>query len=54
MLPMENVRLTWKGETFDDSKVFKLQNKWRSNTDLPTVLNFQFLCRSVCLREAVN
>ena len=32
MLPMENVRLTWKGESFSSDAPGRFQDNWRSNT----------------------
>ena len=32
MLPMENVRITWKGESFNTDAPGRLQDNWRSNT----------------------
>ena len=32
MLPMENVRITWKGESFSADAPGRLQDNWRSNT----------------------
>ena len=37
MLPMESVRITWKGETFDSDAPGKLQDNWRSNTGTVTI-----------------
>merc|ERR1712226_310847 len=46
MLPMENVRITWKGESFSSDAPGRFQDNWRSNTDLPPVLTFQMICRA--------
>ena len=32
MLPMENVRITWKGESFSSDAPGRFQDNWRSNT----------------------
>ena len=32
MLPMENVRITWKGDSLASDAPGRLQDNWRSNT----------------------
>ncbi len=46
MLPMERVRLAWRGKPFDNSegKTLEMQDEWRSTADLPAVLTFKFFC----------
>ena len=48
MLPMEKVRLVWKGYKFATSQseqpLFQLQDWWRSNTHLPATVTFRFAC----------
>ncbi len=44
MLPMEKVRISWKGSRFDQQQ-FRLENHWKSNTHLPSAIAFHFTCR---------
>ena len=44
MLPMEKIRLIWHGTDPIEEAGFRLQNKWTSNTHLPNVRTFQFIC----------
>ena len=48
MIPMEKIRLTWEGGSLDAGSGHQLEDKWSSNTDLPSVLTFRFICRYVC------
>ena len=44
LLPMEKIRLIWKYDRISDD--FTLVQNWLSNTHLPTVVKFHFVCGS--------
>ncbi len=54
MLPMEKVRLVWKGDRFQEGSggeagvgygnAFWLHERWQSNTHLPSKARFTFAC----------
>ncbi len=44
MLPMEKVRLSWRGAAPLRTEDFALQDRWTSNTHLPYVRSFYFTC----------
>ncbi len=48
LLPMEKVKLVWRGDDLASLRApFQLQDRWRSNSHLPSTINFRFTCRYV-------